>query len=339
MPSAKAVPEADQLEGFPRLVFEVVSALIKPLFAFNQHDSFLYWPFLAAALVLAAIVFAAHRRDGDGNFFKRYFSRRIWGHASAKADYKFYYINGVLFPAIFAPLIISGAWVGGLAEDGLSALVGNGADHVTGTGTTLVYTLVFFLAYDFGRYMAHYVQHRFDILWHFHKVHHSAEVLTPFTAYRVHPVDLILMSSFPALATGLVNGAFNYWSGGTAGFYLFFGLHALIFVYNLIGNLRHSHVWLSYGPVLNRIFISPAQHQIHHSVERRHWGQNVGFALAIWDRMFGTLYIPKDHEQFAMGLGDGTEARYHSIKGMYWQPVRDLFGQSGDSHGLTKSDG
>ncbi len=327
-----------QLEGLERLVFDVVTALVKPLFAFNQYDSFLYWPFLAAALILAVLVFLSHRRDGEGNFFKRYFSRRIWGHVSARADYKFYYVNGVLFPAIFAPLIISGAWIGGLLENGLTAL-GGAMDQGSGTLTTIAYTLVFFLAYDFGRFLAHYVQHRFDILWHFHKVHHSAEVLTPFTAFRVHPLDLILMASFPAFTTGVVNGVFNYWSGGAAGFHLFFGLHALIFIYNLIGNLRHSHVWLSYGPVLNRIFISPAQHQIHHSVEERHWGQNIGFAFAFWDRMFGTLYLPDGHEQFDMGLGDGTEGRYHSIKGMYWQPIRDLFGQGGGSHGLPRSDG
>lgn len=314
-----------QLDGLPRLVFDVVLALFKPLFAFNQYDSFLYWPFLTVALIIAVLVFLRHRRDGDGNFFRRYFSRRVWGHVSARADYKFYYINGVLFPAIFAPLIVSGAWVGGMIQTGLTSLWGEGMAQGGGMWTSIVYTLVFFLAYDFGRYLAHFVQHRFDILWHFHKVHHSAEVLTPFTAFRAHPVDLILMATFPSLATGLVNGVFNYWSGGAAGFYLFFGLHAFIFIYNLAGNLRHSHVWLSYGPVLSQIFVSPAQHQIHHSVEERHWGRNIGFALALWDRLFGTLYVPKEHEHFVMGLGDGTEARYHSLTGMYWQPIRDLF--------------
>jgi len=116
---------------------------------------------------------------------------------------------------------------------------------------------------------------------------------------------------------------------GAAGLYLFLGLHALIFIYNLVGNLRHSHVWLSYGPVLSHIFVSPAQHQIHHSVEERHWGRNIGFALAFWDRLFGTLYVPKEHEHFTMGLGDGSEGRYHSLIGMYWQPVRELFSRDG----------
>ncbi len=256
-----------------------------------------------------------------------------------KADYKFCYINGVLFPAIFTPLILSGAWIGKAVQSGLIDFWGVGTAHGGGLCTSGLYSLIYSLAYDFGRYLAHFVRHRFDILWHFHKVHRSAEVLTPFTSFRAHPVDLILMATFPSLLTGLVNGAFNYWSGEAAGLYLFFGLHALIFIYNLAGNLRHSHVWLSYGPVLSQIFVSPAQHQIHHSIEERHWGRNIGFARAIWDRLFGTLYVPKAHEQFAMGLGDGTEGRYHSVGGMYWQPIRGLFRQYSDGHGPSRDDG
>ena len=84
-------------------------------------------------------------------------------------------------------------------------------------------------------------------------------------------------------------------------------------------------MWLSYGLVLSHIFISPAQHQIHHSIEARHFGHNVGFALAIWDWMFGTLYVPKERETFDMGLGDGTESTFHSVTGMYFQPFINLF--------------
>ena len=101
--------DPNQLEGLPRLAFDVAVALLKPLFAFNQYDSFLYWPFLLVALSLALLVFLLNRDDGPRSFLLRYFSKTVWGHPSAKADYKFYYVNGVLFPAVFAPLILSGA--------------------------------------------------------------------------------------------------------------------------------------------------------------------------------------------------------------------------------------
>ena len=38
--------------------------------------------------------------------------------------------------------------------------------------------------WDFAATWAHYLQHRVPILWELHKVHHSAEVMTPITSGR-----------------------------------------------------------------------------------------------------------------------------------------------------------
>jgi len=98
-------------------------------------------------------------------------------------------------------------------------------------------------------------------------------------------------------------------------------VHALLWLSNLIGNLRHSPVWLSYGPSWGRWLISPAHHQLHHSCEARHFGRNRGFALALWDRLYGTLYVPGARpEAFRLGLGDGSDERYHHLGRMYLLP-------------------
>ena len=136
----------------------------------------------------------------------------------------------------------------------------------------------------------------------------------------------------PGDVARLATGIFFYIGGGEITFYTFLGVHGLVGVYRLIGHLRHSHVWLSYGRV-GYLLISPAQHQIHHSALEKHWGRNCGFALAIWDWMFGTLYVPKEREYFPMGLGDGSEASWHGVKAMYIKPLvgaaRLLFGGGG----------
>jgi sterol desaturase/sphingolipid hydroxylase (fatty acid hydroxylase superfamily) len=50
-------------------------------------------------------------------------------------------------------------------------------------------------------------------------------------------------------------------------------------------------------------------------------GCNRGFSLALWDRLFGTLRMPEARpEKFKMGLGDGTEAGWHSVRSMYLWP-------------------
>ena len=69
--------DPNQLEGLPRLAFDVAVALLKPLFAFNQYDSFLYWPFLLVALSLALLVFLLNRDDGPRSFLLRYFSKTV----------------------------------------------------------------------------------------------------------------------------------------------------------------------------------------------------------------------------------------------------------------------
>jgi sterol desaturase/sphingolipid hydroxylase (fatty acid hydroxylase superfamily) len=164
--------------------------------------------------------------------------------------------------------------------------------------------------------------HDIPVLWEFHKVHHSAEVLTPLTAYRVHPVELALMAWVPALATGIVTWAFNRFADGAVSFYSFLGLHVAIWAFNLIDNLRHSPVWISYGPVWGRWLVSPAHHQLHHSREPQHWGRNRGSNLAIWDRLYGTLYVPPVRaETFQMGLGDGTDGHWNSVARMYFWPL------------------
>ena len=308
-------------------------SVVAPFLAFLFPESMFYWPYLVSAVVLAlAVAMLARRRDGHfwSRLFKAAFDRRIWLARSALADYRYYVVNGALFVLISAPLMVSGAGFGVLIAGGLESAFGSVTAPLIGSPWLKVaYTLTFFVLLDFGRYLAHLAQHRVPLLWEFHKVHHSAEVLTPITSGRLHPVDLWMMGAGENLGAGLATGIFFYIGGGEITFYTFLGVHGLVGVYRLIGHLRHSHVWLSYGRV-GYLLISPAQHQIHHSALEKHWGRNCGFALAIWDWMFGTLYVPKEREYFPMGLGDGSEASWHGVKAMYVKPLvgaaRLLFG-------------
>jgi sterol desaturase/sphingolipid hydroxylase (fatty acid hydroxylase superfamily) len=87
------------------------------------------------------------------------------------------------------------------------------------------------------------------------------------------------------------------------------GANAFVVLANLtVSNFHHSHIWISFGPVLERIFISPAQHQIHHSIEPKHFNRNYGQALALWDWMFGTLYVIREREVVTFGLDDKADA-------------------------------
>ncbi len=71
-------------------------------------------------------------------------------------------------------------------------------------------TLLELLAYEFGYWISHYLFHSIPALWEFHKVHHSAEVLTTLTEMRTHPVEIIFFMNVIGLCTGIVFGAMTY---------------------------------------------------------------------------------------------------------------------------------
>lgn len=317
-----------------QVLYFITFNLTKAVLAFLQSDSYLYWPFLVSSVLLALVVsgFGATYQQGSAKVpgayqrFRSFFSSRLWWHRSARADYRLYFANALLFPVLIAPLLLSDGKVATLMD---SMLLPQGAglttgDVATSVGIRIVFTIVFFVAFDFGRFVAHSLLHDIPALWPFHKVHHSAEVLTPMTSYRVHPIEMLMMAWIPALMTGLVTWGFNRFAGMGVSFYSFLGLHVVIWIVNLIDNLRHSPVWLSYGSTLGQWLVSPAHHQVHHSVEPRHWGCNRGSNLAIWDRLYGTLYVPgREPEAFNMGLGDGSEFRWHSLWHIYIQPFKE----------------
>ncbi|MDT2058797.1 MAG: sterol desaturase family protein, partial [Planktomarina sp.] len=76
-----------------------------------------------------------------------------------------------------------------------------------------------FIADDFTKYFLHRWMHRWPILWAFHKVHHSAETMTPITVYRVHPAEGILYGMRSAVAQGVVISTFVFAFGNIVNLY------------------------------------------------------------------------------------------------------------------------
>jgi sterol desaturase/sphingolipid hydroxylase (fatty acid hydroxylase superfamily) len=162
--------------------------------------------------------------------------------------------------------------------------------------------IVIFVIFDFAQYWSHRFFHR-SALWSLHAVHHSAEVLTPLTAYRVHPLSGLISSAFHSLALGVGLGLVVGALAPTLTFAEIAGANAVVVLLNAtVVNLHHSQMHVTFGPVVERILISPAQHQVHHSRDPRHFNRNYGNVLAVWDWMFGTLYLVRERETLHFGL-------------------------------------
>ena len=191
-----------------------------------------------------------------------------------------------------------------------------GAGLEATSAARIVYVGALILAADFGFFAGHYLSHKVPLLWEFHKVHHSATVLNPLTNYRFDPLDRVLLGLFIGIATGAVKGGFGFaFPGGISGIAAV--NVGVLLLFNRTANLRHSHVWLSYGWHASHVFSSPAQHQIHHNSEARHIDKNLGLMFSLWDWMAGTLYVPREREHFQLGLTGGEHAEYDSLWRLY----------------------
>jgi len=314
------------MDGALNVLLQLVGPFVYPLLPQTRF----YWLYVLTALLMAYIVYL---RAGSGHapgvrFFDFLLPRSVYLHRSALVDYRYFIVNHFSFVFLLAPLLLSAPFVAGMTNAMLGELMGLSPQWGSGGfGAIVVYTVVVALAYDFGIFAGHTLLHRVPTLWEFHKVHHSAEVLTPVTVYRVHPLEDLLYGLLTGTLTGFAHGAFSYLAGETISTATVLNVDAALFAFYVVGyNLRHSHIWLAYPAWLSHVLVSPAQHQIHHSTDPRHLDKNIGFMFAVWDWMAGSLYVPKAREALNFGLGDDAAAGdYDGVLALYLVPIRNLY--------------
>ncbi|HSM40171.1 MAG TPA: sterol desaturase family protein [Afifellaceae bacterium] len=286
----------------------LVDEFSRPLYEVMSIGTRFSWVFLLSA---AAIAIMVHRRNRTSRgepwslieAIRATFPRNIFLHPSALLDYRYAVVNYALQVLAFGGLMLGVTQVAQGMIALLTAVLGPmPPDPVSpGLGMSALFGFLILLALDGGLFFAHWLMHRVPALWEFHKVHHSAEVLTPVTVLRMHPVDMIVNSLFTSLFIGLVNGVF-----------FFFGYH-----------LRHSHVWVMFPKGIREYVSSPALHLIHHSSDPKHWDKNFSRIFVFWDRLANSLYMPAEKEDLKFGIGNGQDGQFNTVYNLYVLPFVD----------------
>ncbi len=170
-----------------------------------------------------------------------------------------------------------------------------------------------FVALDLAMWFQHLATHRVPFLWRMHQVHHADRDLDVTTGFRFHPFEIALSTLWKAgcvVALGVpavVYLAFEAWLGANALF-------------------NHSNVTLSPRTErwLRLFLVTPGMHLVHHSTLRDEQQSNYGFALTIWDRLFGTYrsLSAMGYGGQAIGLDDVRDDRSARIGYMMGMPLR-----------------
>ncbi len=146
---------------------------------------------------------------------------------------------------------------------------------------------IYLVATDFVLYWSHRLFHR-GFLWKYHAIHHASEDVEWISASRFHPVNL-------ALGTCAVDIAA-----------LLSGISPEIFIvmgpFNTIASLFvHANLDWTLGP-LKYLVVSPVFHRWHHASRVR--DRNFASTFSLWDRLFGTYYMPEGVLPDGYGIDD-----------------------------------
>ena len=200
--------------------------------------------------------------------------------------------------------------------------------------------IIGFVVRDFVQWWTHRLLHSVDVLWNFHKVHHSVREMGFAAHLRYHWMETIVYRSIEYIPLALLGiglydfflihmftlawGHYNHanfridpkWTGGLLGMIVGVSISFSFFDFVLMNSsplaLKLLVILIStsvgvfgLSKVMYYLFNSPEMHIWHHSYqlpEGREKGINFGLTLAIWDYIFGTAHVPHNGRDIELGF-------------------------------------
>jgi len=109
------------------------------------------------------------------------------------------------------------------------------------------------LVADAATYLRHRLSHKSDLLWRFHRVHHSMTELYWIRSAYTHPVEQLLILCAIMLPISLLGAGDQV-------------VAVVAFVFGLSGLVQHANVDAR-SSVLNYVFATPEVHRVHHRAD------------------------------------------------------------------------
>lgn len=169
-------------------------------------------------------------------------------------------------------------------------------DHLALTQVTpswWVYVLAF-LGMDFVGYWSHRFDHKINVFWNRHIVHHSSEEFNLSCALRQSISAVVGIYFFLYVPMALI-GIPQEVVAVVAPLHLF-----AQFWY-------HTRVIDKMG-VLEYILVTPSHHRVHHAINPRYLDKNLSQVFIFWDKLFGTFQeeLPEDPPVYGVIKPVGT---------------------------------
>jgi sterol desaturase/sphingolipid hydroxylase (fatty acid hydroxylase superfamily) len=160
--------------------------------------------------------------------------------------------------------------------------------------------IFFFVLHDLYIYLFHRFQHSNKFFWRIHEAHHSCKEVDFLAGSRSHAVEIIINQTIEFAPILILGAAPEV-------------VPIKVLIDSMYGMFIHANIRVKLGK-FKYLFNSPELHLWHHANYKEVFHANFATKLAIWDYLFGTIYLP-DHKP-----GDKPENW-----GLYYDYPRDYF--------------
>ena len=141
--------------------------------------------------------------------------------------------------------------------------------------SSLTLYLIAFICIDFASYWSHRLNHKINIFWNQHIIHHSSEEFNLACALRQSVSNIIGYNALfliPAAILGVPSEIIIFLSP----------IH-------LFGQFWYHTQHIGKLGFLEYILVTPSQHRVHHAINPIYIDKNLSAIFCIWDRIFGTF--------------------------------------------------
>jgi sterol desaturase/sphingolipid hydroxylase (fatty acid hydroxylase superfamily) len=190
----------------------------------------------------------------------------------------------------------------------------------------VVQFLIFFVVMDFSEFFGHYILHRSNFFWAFHKIHHAQETLGFASTRHFHFMEYLVLRPLGWIPFGILGFTDEKYILCTA---------LYMWIASAMAFFSHCNVNINFG-FLNKIIITPNTHYWHHAKNiPRKYGVNYASVLVIWDHLFRSYYLPDD-PNIQPQLGVPNNDVPGNFFGQMWYPFKQIFSRRKDTQMVVK---
>ena len=148
--------------------------------------------------------------------------------------------------------------------------------------------LIAFIGTDFAYYWSHRFNHRINIMWNRHIIHHSSEEYNLACALRQSISGITEVYFFLYIPLALVGVPPKVMS--------------IILPIHLFAQFWYHTRLINKMGILEYILVTPSHHRVHHAINNEYIDKNYASIFIIWDKMFGTFQKELDSVPAVYGV-------------------------------------